>query len=366
MALEQIGQKLKAAREGQGLSLAQIYEKTKIPINHLQSIDSGVSDDLPEPVYVAGFIKRYAECVGLNGQSLSDEYRKQSSGNGNGDSNWAAKAVLTAPVAVHAPHHAQRLRVDDRPPSLLKTMVFPFIWIVGLLGLFIVLFQINFNNNASQQDPSLLTLRDSTAKFNQVQPSPTAAAVTQPGQNPPPGVDASQQPNPQDSESQVTLTASQHVWVDIKSVSTGESVFTGFLEAGDRRDFKDPQGLRVHAGNGGSLTVESQGKSQTLGLPGHPTEKVFMAKNPAPDATTALGPDGKPLAAGQVGAGAATAIKPVVKKIIKRTPTADAAATTRRHFRSIDDVPSRSVPGDSVGGRSIDVPSYTGGRIDND
>ena len=77
MSLNQIGQKLKSARDISGLSLAQIQEKTKIPYNHLASIDAGNFDELPEPVYVSGFIRRYAECVGLDAQELVDEYRSE-------------------------------------------------------------------------------------------------------------------------------------------------------------------------------------------------------------------------------------------------------------------------------------------------
>ncbi len=40
MSLDQIAQKLKSARDVAGLSLAQIQEKTKIPYNHLASIDA--------------------------------------------------------------------------------------------------------------------------------------------------------------------------------------------------------------------------------------------------------------------------------------------------------------------------------------
>src|SRR6185437_9223526 len=101
MTLEAIGQKLKAAREAQGLSLRQIYERTKIPINHLQSIDSGQLEDLPEPVYVAGFIKRYAECIGLDGQVLADEYRQNGhADNGNGNGRARARQALAQPVYV--------------------------------------------------------------------------------------------------------------------------------------------------------------------------------------------------------------------------------------------------------------------------
>ncbi len=75
MSLEQIGQQLKVARDGSGLSLSQIHERTKIPFNHLEAIEQGNFDDLPEPVYVSGFIKRYADCVGLDGQQLAIAYR---------------------------------------------------------------------------------------------------------------------------------------------------------------------------------------------------------------------------------------------------------------------------------------------------
>ena len=76
MSLEQIGQKLKVAREGQSLSVGQVYDRTKIPVNHIDALESGRLDDLPEPVYVAGFIKRYGDMLGLNGQSLADEFRQ--------------------------------------------------------------------------------------------------------------------------------------------------------------------------------------------------------------------------------------------------------------------------------------------------
>ncbi len=62
MSLATIGQKLRSAREAQGLTLVQIFERTKIPLNHLQAVEQGDSDELPEPVFIFGFIKRYAEC----------------------------------------------------------------------------------------------------------------------------------------------------------------------------------------------------------------------------------------------------------------------------------------------------------------
>lgn len=363
MTLEQIGQKLKAAREGQGLTYAQIYERTKIPINHLQSIELGITEDLPEPVYVAGFIKRYADLVGLNGQILSEEYRKESGEvRGNGNGNWSGKSSKgnsAQPLVVSAPY-VNRTRVVERAggPNVMTTLFWPAIWVMVVVAL-IAWLEYHFQTeNATKQDPSVLALKEASTKFNQVQA--TTPTVAPPSSNPTQAANPQQpQPQPPPTE-QVTVTASKHVWVEIKSVSTGESLFTGFLEPGDRRDFKDPQGIRIRAGSGGSVSVDSGSGSQALGLPGKPTEKVFMVKNPIqPGNTPVLGADGKPTAGNILGAPTAGAVKP--KKVVKR-PTTDA----HKRLRSIEEAPSRSIPeaGRSIGG---DVPyRYTEGRLDTE
>ena len=51
---EQIGQKLRNARESRGLTVGQIYDKTKISTANLEAIENGDIDQLPEPVYVSG------------------------------------------------------------------------------------------------------------------------------------------------------------------------------------------------------------------------------------------------------------------------------------------------------------------------
>ena len=68
---EQIGQKLKAARESRGLTLGQIYDKTKISTANLQAIEQGDADQLPEAVFCTGVHKRHAGTVGLNGPKFN-------------------------------------------------------------------------------------------------------------------------------------------------------------------------------------------------------------------------------------------------------------------------------------------------------
>ncbi len=350
MVLESIGQKLKSAREGQGLSLSDIYQRTKIPVNHLQSIDNGAAEDLPEPVYVSGFIRRYAECVGLNPQSLVEEYRSQTDGsNGNGRGSKHKGAVLDKPMqpVMMAPPHVRTVKMEQGGgPGILRTMGVSVFWIIVILGLITFLFWWNSNNQSQQDSSNILSPRELPNRFNNVGPSGA----------PPPAADKSAAPTPGDTEptdSRISLSASQHVWVEVKSIASGDSLFTGYLEAGDRRDFQDPQGLRVRAGNGGSLSVETNGKSQTFGLAGKITEKTFMAKVPggaAPaDATAGTVVTGAPI------------VKPIVKKVTRR-PAGDGAASAPR--RRLNPVGGDSyIPGESLRRSGS---SYTDGRLDTD
>jgi cytoskeletal protein RodZ len=353
MSLEAIGQKLKSARESQGLSLRQIYERTKIPINHLQAIDTGQPDDLPEPVYVAGFIKRYAECIGLDGQVLADEYRRLDS-NGNGK----PRAMPAQPVYVTA-DYLKHARIDNRAPSY-KLWPFYAVVIIGVIAVLSWYFK-SQALNAGQVDPSTLSLRDSlahlpaqagvtTATTSAGAPDAAAATATAVATTPAGNNDANK----------LVLSATQHVWVDVKKVSSGDSLFTGFLEQGDTRTFEDPQGLRVTAGNGGSLSSTFNGKTEPLGAAGHRVEKTFTPEN----ANAAGSPTDKPASALTPGTtGGATASATSAKTAaVKRVKKADAVRTTRRW----SDDGTRSIPGMGGDGmRSIDVPyRYSEGRLD--
>jgi len=365
MSLEQIGQKLKATREGQGLSLGQIYDRTKIPPNHLEAIECGFTDDLPEPVYVAGFIKRYGDLLGLNGQTLADEYKRgeQPADSGRGIFSKGGRSAVqqvSAPVV-----YVTKTRTSDAP-GFLKTFFYPSLLLIAVIGVVVGLAAWYQSQLVSQQDPGVLALNQSATHFTNLNggqipqtaaSSPNALAAAGAANQP------VQPVQPQDSK--ISLSASQHVWVEVKAVSTGASLFTGYLEMGERRDFQDPQGLRVRAGNGGSVSVVYQGNTETMGQAGKVTEKVYAT----PVAQTAVAG----AAPANPGSGTLTgAVKPVttVKKTAwTRKTNADGSSSAPARHRGFDSSGTRDIPGVSGGGgtRAIDVPyRYNDGRLDND
>ena len=72
-----IGAQLRAAREAQGLTLAQVAAETRIPQRHLQTIEESNFAALPARTYAIGFSRSYAKLVGLDGEAVAETVRAE-------------------------------------------------------------------------------------------------------------------------------------------------------------------------------------------------------------------------------------------------------------------------------------------------
>lgn len=62
---------LKQTRLQKGISLTQINQSTHVTIHQLQLLENGELDQLPEDIYLRGFIRRIGNVLGLNGMALA-------------------------------------------------------------------------------------------------------------------------------------------------------------------------------------------------------------------------------------------------------------------------------------------------------
>lgn len=69
------GEKLRAARLAKGWGLADAEEETKIRIRYLQALEEENYDILPGAAYVKGFLRTYANHLGLNAEELLTAYK---------------------------------------------------------------------------------------------------------------------------------------------------------------------------------------------------------------------------------------------------------------------------------------------------
>ena len=71
----QIGPLLEKKRLEKGLSLKEVEQATKIRTRYLKGLEHEDPTSLPDPVYARGFLKTYANFLGLDGEQLSREFR---------------------------------------------------------------------------------------------------------------------------------------------------------------------------------------------------------------------------------------------------------------------------------------------------
>ena len=73
----EIGASLREARLRQSLDFPELEERTKIRPKYLRALEDERFDILPAPTYVRGFLRSYAEALGLDGQPFVDEYNSR-------------------------------------------------------------------------------------------------------------------------------------------------------------------------------------------------------------------------------------------------------------------------------------------------
>lgn len=112
----EIGSSLRDARTRRGLELSQIEQETRIRPRYLQALEDERFDLLPGEAYAKGFLRTYADFLGLEGERFVDEYNSR------------------FPASEEAP--AVKLARVKRRRSLLDTrfVAIPFAVLLALIG----------------------------------------------------------------------------------------------------------------------------------------------------------------------------------------------------------------------------------------
>src|SRR2546421_11114122 len=76
-AMFEIGSSLREARLRQGLDFPELEQATKIRAKYLRALEDEQFDLLPAQTYVKGFLRGYAEYLGLDGQLYVDEFNSR-------------------------------------------------------------------------------------------------------------------------------------------------------------------------------------------------------------------------------------------------------------------------------------------------
>jgi len=72
-----IGSSLREARTRQGLDFNEMEFRTKVRAKYLRALEAEDFDQLPGHTYIKGFLRTYADSLGMDGQLYVDEYNSR-------------------------------------------------------------------------------------------------------------------------------------------------------------------------------------------------------------------------------------------------------------------------------------------------
>ena len=90
---------LKAARQNSGLTLKEMFERTRISVVNLEAMENGRFHLLPVPIYTRNFIKTYAAALGVDSKPVLQRYEDYLQALKNKEREQAAVKPPRAPLA---------------------------------------------------------------------------------------------------------------------------------------------------------------------------------------------------------------------------------------------------------------------------
>ncbi|AFZ04021.1 helix-turn-helix domain-containing protein [Calothrix sp. PCC 6303] len=239
----EIGSKFRNLRQEYGFDIDQVVAYTKIPRRLVQAIEEGDLSNLPEPIYIQGLIKLYADALGLDGNELSSSFPTE--------------------------------RNDSQPLSKLKTTVFGqlrpnhlYVLYIGLIicsvsGLSQVLNVAKFQGNNGEEKNQQ---KEALVKPTQVKPNLDLQTINN-----------QLSPDTVEDNVQVGVTLKDSSWIRVEV--DGKTEFEGTLPQGTQRIWKAQDHLTLKAGNaGGVLLSVNKKQAKPLGEIGK-TKELTIAAN---------------------------------------------------------------------------------------
>jgi cytoskeletal protein RodZ len=150
----EIGNSLREARDRQGRSFPDLERKTQIRTRYLRALEEENFDAIPALAYTRGFLRVYADELGLDGQLYVDEFNSRFSVSEDGNAPFRRRESRT-------PTHRSRQIASLAVVLALAT-------IAGVLALFVAAFSSNTAGPQTVSHPSTKPAQTTTLKITAV------------------------------------------------------------------------------------------------------------------------------------------------------------------------------------------------------
>jgi len=244
--LTELGYRLQQLRQKQQITLDQVAAQTMIPKRTLAAIEVGDRTQLPEPVYIQGFIRRYADAIGIDGTEFASTFPTQ------------------VPLKIDKPFwRGTPIQAQLRPMHLY--LLYMVLVVGAVSGLSFIL-----NRSTS---PQVVGLTNTAIPSPQPAPNQSNAQIvpTSPVQQPSPTAG-------QQKAVRVGMKLTAQSWLRV--VVDGKAEFEGVLPEGAQRTWLADKQVVLRAGNAGGVIVSfNDGQEKRMGDPGSVEEVTFVNRS---------------------------------------------------------------------------------------
>jgi cytoskeletal protein RodZ len=241
----EIGNSLREARLRQDLEFAEVEQATKIRGKYLRALEDEQFDILPGQTYVKGFLRTYAEYLGLDGQLYVDEYNSR-----------------YIPGDEETPLRAQNKATVGRSPRVESSVVLITLAAIGILTALVVVAWRFGSDTPETAIPDFSS--EPRAETRAKQPARRSARPAAP-------------------MARLTITgALGDSWVEVhQRTAAGRELYRGTLEAGSTIRFAQRR-MHVVMGRPGNLRLKVNGRVVEVPGRGNTTAVVITARRVIP------------------------------------------------------------------------------------
>jgi cytoskeleton protein RodZ len=263
-----IGRVLERARKDRGLSLEEAERATKIRKRYLEGLERDDYTVLPDAVYARGFLKTYANFLGLDGTRLSEELRTRRKPRRERGLNYQAprsefERPIINPGGVAG---TEKRRISN---STIATVIIAVVVLAVLVG---TLYFVGLGVRSSAVDGGGQASGDATA--NEPPERPEEQASGDADRAPDGGATAEVSPDGLTVGVEVEGTPA---WIRVRS--DRETVFEQVAPPGFSQTFEARRVVGIRAGDAGAVSVEVNGQDVgALGEPGQVLDRSFTLK----------------------------------------------------------------------------------------
>ncbi len=202
----EIGPALREARERRGLAYSQVEADTAIRSRYIRALEEEQFGILPGPTYAKGFLRAYAEYLGLDGQLFIDEFNSRH----HDPRREFEQSIYSRPRS--QPHHRRRQRRESNLVMIVLATI------VALSALVFLGNKYGSPPRAQNNTPGPATQPSTQRTLPHTTPS---SATTAPAKK----------KSTQGNRFTVTLTASAPCWVSLHTGAvTGPAVVSGGID----------------------------------------------------------------------------------------------------------------------------------------